>query len=62
MPLRGTEEALAKTLQASMKTAKSYDEAWQKFAEIVIAHIAENAIAIGTAPSGGGPIVDGKIQ
>ncbi|MDQ3235596.1 MAG: hypothetical protein M3Q07_27620 [Pseudobdellovibrionaceae bacterium] len=62
MPLKGSEEVLAKALQSSMKTAKTYDEAWLNFAEIVIDHIAENAIAIGTAPSGGGPIVDGKIQ
>ncbi len=62
MPLNGSEEALGKTLSDSMKTAPSYEAAWTMFAKILLTHITENAVAVGMAPSGGGPIVEGKIQ
>ncbi len=62
MALKGSKAALAAALQAQMKTAKTYEEAWQTFAEILMEHLTENAVVVGVAPSGGGPIVDGKIQ
>jgi hypothetical protein len=62
MALKGSETALAAALQAQMKNASTYEEAWQKFAEILIDHLTENAVVIGEVPSGGGPITEGKLQ
>jgi hypothetical protein len=62
MALKGSEAALAAALQAQMKNTTTYEEAWQTFAEIILDHLTENAVVAGEAPSGGGPIAEGKLQ
>jgi hypothetical protein len=62
MPLKGSEAALATELKKVMKSVKNYDEAWEKMASIVLTHIVNNAVAVGTCPSGGGALTAGKIQ
>lgn len=62
MALKGSEAALAAALQAQMKNAGTYEEAWKTFAEILMDHLTKNALVVGVAPSGGGPIAEGKLQ
>jgi hypothetical protein len=62
MALKGSQADLATALKVQMKTAKTYEEAWEKFAEIIVDHLIENTLVVGFAPSGGGPIGEGKIQ
>jgi N-acetylmuramic acid 6-phosphate (MurNAc-6-P) etherase len=62
MALNGSEAVLAEKLQSMMKTAGSYEDAWQRFAEILISHLIQNAVVVGIAPSGGGPVSQGKLQ
>ncbi|HYX35316.1 MAG TPA: hypothetical protein VE954_19645 [Oligoflexus sp.] len=62
MPLKGSAAALGKKMADTMKNADSYEKAWAVFAENMEEYLIENAVVVGLAPSGGGPITEGKIQ
>jgi hypothetical protein len=61
MPLTGTANTLGQTLARELQTTKDLGEAWAKVAEILLSHIAANALVTGTTPNGG-PMRDGKIS
>jgi hypothetical protein len=61
VPLQGSEQSLADALKSAAKsTDGDADRAWEKVADTIIRHIAENAVITGTTPNGG-PIMEGKI-
>jgi len=63
MPLKGTDDALAEALYgAATSSGGKSKEAWRAVANALLTHILGNALVTGVAPSGGGPIVEGKIQ
>ncbi|MDQ3233040.1 MAG: hypothetical protein M3Q07_14580 [Pseudobdellovibrionaceae bacterium] len=62
MPLNGTAAVLGKKLADTMKDTNDYENAWMAFAENLVNYLEENAVVVGIAPSGGGPITEGKIK
>jgi hypothetical protein len=62
MPLNGTAAVLGKKLADTMKNTSNYEDAWMVFAENLVSYLRENAVVVGVAPSGGGPIIEGKLQ
>jgi hypothetical protein len=63
MPLKGKESALGSKMKAAARSVDGDgDLAWDKVAEVLVAHITANSLVIGVAPPNGGPLAEGKIQ
>ena len=63
MPLLNTENELGKAMHKAATASKGDAEAsWKEVASILIKHFTSNALVTGVAPSGGGPITEGKLQ
>lgn len=62
MPISGTDAELGQKMAAVAKgAAGDPDAAWKAVAKAIIDHFNTNALVTGVAPSGGGPIAEGKI-